>query len=199
MTKENIVLLGCGDIGPIHGTMKTYGTMVRPILATGDIRFGHCERNYSESSNVAADKAGEWGGSTADLTLGHRPLEPHMVSIFTDCGFDVVSMAGNHTMDYGEDAVLDTIALLRKKGIQVTGAGRNLQEARQPVIIEKKSVRVAFLAYCSVLKDKDAAGPQKAGVAPLRVHTSYEKTEWQPGIPPRVVTIPYEEDLEGMV
>ena len=95
--------------------------------------------------------------------------------------------------------MLDTIALFKKKGIQVIGAGRNLQEARQPAIVEKNSVRVAFLAYCSVLRKGHEAGPHKVGVAPLRVHTSYEPTEWQPGIPPRVVTVPYEEDMEGMV
>src|SRR5262249_12295524 len=37
------------------------------------------------------------------------------------------------------------------------------------------------------------------GIAPLRAHTYYQPTEFQAGIPPRVVTIPYEEDLEGMV
>ena len=187
MTKENIVLLGVGDVGPVHGAMETYSTLVRPMLATGDIRFGQCERLYSE--NV--------GNEHASVDFG--AIKPHMISIFTDSGFDVVSLAGNHTMEYGEDVVLDTIALFKKKGIQVIGAGRNLEEARQPAVIEKKGVRVAFLAYCSVLKEGYAAGPHKVGVAPLRAHTSYEPYEYQAGVPPRVVTIPYEEDLEGMV
>ena len=191
MTKDNIVLLGVGDVGPVHGAMETYSTLVRPVLATGDIRFAQCERLYSESS-ARSDNAGEWGGSLTDLSLGHRPLKTHLISIFTDCGFDVVSLAGNHTMDYGEEAVLDTIALFNKKGIQVVGAGRNLEEARQPAIIEKEGVRVAFLAYCSVLKPGYEAGPHKVGVAPLRVHTSYEPyDDFQPGVPPRVVTLPF--------
>ena len=44
-----------------------------------------------------------------------------------------------------------------------------------------------------------AAGPDKVGVAPLRAHTYYEAFDYQAGVPPRVVTVPYEEDLAGMV
>ena len=102
-------------------------------------------------------------------------------------------------MDWGEDALLDTIALFEQKNIKTIGAGRNLAEARCPAIIEKNGVRVAFLAYCSILNEGYAAGPHKAGVVPLRVHTYYEAFDYQPGVPPRVVTVPYEDDLAGMV
>ena len=187
MAKENIVLLGCGDIGPFHEPMEIYGTLARPTLATGDIRFGQCERVYSER------------GSRQLHAGSFERLKPHMASIFSDCGFNVVSLASNHTMDWGEDALLDTITLFQKKGIQPIGAGRNLQEARQPAIIEHNGVRVAFLAYCSVLKEGYAAAPHKVGIAPLRANTYYEPMEYQAGMPPRVVTIPYEDDMEGMV
>jgi poly-gamma-glutamate synthesis protein (capsule biosynthesis protein) len=89
--------------------------------------------------------------------------------------------------------------LLRSKGIKVVGAGRNLAEARAPEIIEKNGVKVAFLAYCSILQNGYAAGPASPGVAPLRVHTYYEAFDYQPGIPPRVITIPNAEDLANLV
>ena len=60
-------------------------------------------------------------------------------------------------------------------------------------------MRVAVLAYCSVLRQGYAAGPNKAGVAPLRAHTYYEAREYQAGTPPKIVSIPYEEDVEAMV
>jgi poly-gamma-glutamate synthesis protein (capsule biosynthesis protein) len=122
-----------------------------------------------------------------------------MASVFTDCDFDVVSVASNHAMDWGEVALLDTIDLLHAKGIQTVGAGRHLEAARQPVIIERHGVKVAFLAYCSVLRDGYAAASHKAGVAPLRAHTYYEPMEYQAGTPPRVVTVPYEDDLAAML
>ncbi|MGI9387426.1 MAG: CapA family protein, partial [Methyloligellaceae bacterium] len=118
--------------------------------------------------------------------------------VFEDCGFDIVSVASNHAMDWGPDALLDTMALLQDKGIRTVGGGRNLEEARKPVIVERRGVKTAFLAYCSVLREGYAAGPDTAGVAPLRAHTYYEPFDYQAGVPPRVVTVPYEEDLAAM-
>ena len=181
-----IVLFGCGDVGPIDEPMEPYSTLARPVLATADIRFAQCERIYSER------------GSFQVHGHSHTRIKPHMASVFSDCGFDVVSVASNHIMDFGEEAMLDSIENLKGRGIQVMGAGRNLEEARQAVIIERKGVKVAFLAYCSVLQTGFAAGPNKPGVAPMRAHTYYRPLNYQPGVPPRVVTIPFEEDLEGM-
>ena len=187
MAENSVTLLGCGDVGPTHGSMATYSTLVRPVLGTADLRIAQCERVYSERG--ALEIHGD----------AHSRLEPHMASVFSDCGFDVVSMAGNHAMDWGADALLDTMALLQKKGIQTVGAGRNLREARQPAVFERNGVRIEILAYCSILRENHAAGPNQAGIAPLRVHTSYEPTEYQAGVPPRVVTVPYQEDLDGML
>jgi hypothetical protein len=188
LEREGVLLLGCGDVGPIHEPLDQYTELVRPILAKAHIRFGQCERIYSERGALQVHSGGQ-----------HSRLPPHMASVFTDCGFDVVSMASNHAMDWGEEALLDTLAVLQEKGIQTVGAGRNLEEARQPAIIDRNGVRVAFLAYCSVLREGYAAGPTTGGVAPMRAHTYYEPWEYQPGTPPRVVTVPYEEDLEALL
>ena len=185
---NEVVLLGCGDVGPIHEPLEAYSTLARPTLAAADLRIAQCERVYSELGSLQVHSGGE-----------HSRLPPPMASIFTDCGFDVVSMAGNHAMDWGPEAMLDGAEVLRARGLQVVGVGRNLAEARQPAIVERKGVRIAILGYCSVLRDGYAAGPKSAGVAPLRAHTYYEPVEYQAGVPPRVVTVPYEEDLAGLV
>jgi poly-gamma-glutamate synthesis protein (capsule biosynthesis protein) len=168
--------------------MDRYGELVRDTLAGADIRFAQCERVYSERGAYQVHSNGH-----------HSRVKPHMASIFSDCGFDVVSVASNHAMDWGEDALLDSIALLQKQGHKTVGAGRNLQQARQPSILERNGVRVAFLAYCSVLNEGYAAGTDKAGIAPLRAHSYYEPAEYQPGVPPRIITVPYERDLEAML
>ena len=185
---SSVTLFGVGDVGPIHEPMDAYSTLVRPVLANAGIRFGQCERVYSERGALQLHSGG-----------AHSRVKPHMASIFTACGFDIVSVASNHGMDWGEDALLDTLELFDKKGIKTVGAGRNLEEARKPAFIEKNGVKIAFLAYCSVLNEGYAAGPKKAGIAPLRAHTYYEAVDYQAGVPPRVVTVPYEEDLEGLV
>jgi poly-gamma-glutamate synthesis protein (capsule biosynthesis protein) len=83
--------------------------------------------------------------------------------------------------------------------MQVVGAGRNLEEARRPAMVERNGVRIAVLAYCSILQTGYAADHHKAGIAPLRAHTYYEPFDYQAGVPPRVVTVPFDEDLAGLV
>jgi len=183
-----VILLGCGDVGPIHEPLEPFSSLVRPTLQQADVRVAQCERVYSDRGALQVHSGG-----------GHSRVPPRMISVFSDCSFDVVSLASNHAMDWGEDALMDTIAALQERGIQAIGAGRNLAEARQPAIIERNGVKVAILAYCSVVREGYAAGSDKAGVAPLRAHTYYEAMEYQPGTPPRVITVPFEEDLEAML
>jgi len=116
-----------------------------------------------------------------------------MAKIFTDCRFDAVTIANNHMYDFGPEALLDTRALLLGNGIQVTGAGKNLDEAREPAIVERNGITVGFLGYCSVIPNDGAARPDKAGIAPLRVRTSYDTRG--PHAPVRVTTEPDEHDL----
>lgn len=185
---DAVVLLGCGDVGPIHEPMSPYSELVRETLATADIRFAQVERVYSERGALFPGSGGR-----------HSRLAPAMASVFADCGFNVASVASNHAMDWGAEALLDTIELLRGMGVQTVGAGRSLAEARQPAIIECKGLRIALLACCSVLHEGYAAEPDKPGVAPLRVHTRYEPVDYQPGVPPRIVTMPDDEDLARLL
>lgn len=188
MNNDEVVLMGVGDVGPIHEPLERYSTLARETLSSADVRFAQVERLYSKRGALQVHSGG-----------GHSRLDPRFASVFSDCGFDVVSVASNHAMDWGEEALLDTIDLFRARGVAVVGAGRNLREARRPAILERHDVRIAVLAYCSILHDGYAAGPDKTGVAPLRAHTYYEAFDYQAGIPPRVITVPYEEDLAGMV
>lgn len=188
MAQGTVTLLGCGDVGPLHEPMAAYAELAKPVLAGADVRFGQVERVYSDRGSLQLHSGG-----------AHSRVRPHMASVFTDCGFDVVSLASNHAMDWGEDALLDTAALLRDKGMRVIGAGKDLQEARRPAVVERNGVKVAFLAYCSILQTGYAAGHDRAGIAPLRAHTYYESFDYQAGVPPRVVTVPYEEDLAGLI
>ena len=60
------VLLGVGDVGPVHGDMEDYATLVQPALDTGDIRFAQCERLYYPGDDAS---------NSIDVDLGHRPLQ----------------------------------------------------------------------------------------------------------------------------
>ena len=98
-------------------------------------------------------------------------LHPRMASIWKTAGIDIISVASNHTMDWGPEAMLDTIELFRSMGKHVIGAGKDIDEARKPAIVERNGVKIAFLGYCSVLRHGHTAGKGKAGCAPMRAHT----------------------------
>lgn len=187
MSKDSIVLLGCGDVGAMHAPTSQFSTLVRETLASGDIRFANLELVYSDK------------GSPQVHSNSRARVKPELASIITECQFDVVSIASNLALCWGPEALLDSTKLIGSKGVLATGAGKNLEEACKPAIIEREGIRVAFLAYCSVVPEGFAAGPHKPGVAPLRARTYYDGFDWQPGMPPRVVTVPYEEDMRAMV
>jgi poly-gamma-glutamate synthesis protein (capsule biosynthesis protein) len=122
-----------------------------------------------------------------------------MAQAFRSAGIDVVSIASNHTGSWGPDSVEDTAETFRALGIASVGAGRNIVEARKPAFIERSGVRMAFLGYCSVLLPQTWATETRAGAAPMRAHTFYEPKEFQPGAPPRVVTVAHAADLAALV
>ena len=84
-------------------------------------------------------------------------------------------------------------------GIQTIGAGADIGVARQPARLrDPRRARVGLLGYGSVLREGYWATAHQAGVAPVRAHTYYEAREYQAGTPPRVITVPYEEDVAAM-
>jgi len=68
-------------------------------------------------------------------------------SLLRDLGISVCSLANNHVFDAGAEAVLGTRKVLKELEIAAVGAGANLEEALQPVIIDKKGVKIGFLAF----------------------------------------------------
>ncbi len=61
-------------------------------------------------------------------------------------GFDLVSLANNHAMDYGADGLFDTMAALEAAGVAFAGAGADESSAYRPVVVEAAGLRVAFVA-----------------------------------------------------
>ncbi|MCB0033814.1 MAG: CapA family protein [Anaerolineales bacterium] len=65
-------------------------------------------------------------------------------------GFDLVSLANNHALDYGPDSLLQGMGLLAEWGIAHVGAGANKTAARAPYIVEVNGLTLAFLGYVNV-------------------------------------------------
>ena len=189
--KDTIMLLAGGDVDPIFESADQSAELILPLLREADLRFGQCERTYSERGWP------EFPGTSHGELSNHRDLK--RASIWKTAGIDIISMASNHTMDWGPEALLDTKEFFRSMGKHVIGVGKDGDEARKPALVERNGVKLAFLAYCSVLRPGHQAGQNKPGCAPMRAHSSYEPVDWQPGAPPNVLTVPYEEDLLALL
>ena len=93
---------------------------------------------------------------------------PDALPAFKAAGFDIVNLANNHILDYGQDGLLDTIKALDAKEILHTGAGKNLEEAYRPVIVEKNGIKVAFLGFSHKVPDNSwKAGKNQPGTTQL--------------------------------
>jgi poly-gamma-glutamate synthesis protein (capsule biosynthesis protein) len=82
----------------------------------------------------------------------------------TRLGADCVTLANNHALDFGPVALLDTFEYLRRAEVAWVGAGRNLDEARAPAILEKNGFRLGVIG-CSDHPPEFAAGPASPGIA----------------------------------
>lgn len=68
-----------------------------------------------------------------------------------DLGIDIVSLANNHALDYGLDALMDTFTALDDADVKYVGAGENLERAKALQIIEKGGKKIGFLAASRVI------------------------------------------------
>lgn len=72
---------------------------------------------------------------------------PEAMEILKAAGVDGVTVANNHILDYDTENFLETLDGLKQAGIAYVGGGRNIAEARKPMVLEAKGVKVAFLGY----------------------------------------------------
>lgn len=77
--------------------------------------------------------------------------DPERVGILKEMGVDIVSLANNHALDFGMDALLDTFSTLEDAGINYVGAGNNLERATSPVFYTLGGKKIAFLAASRVV------------------------------------------------
>ncbi|MBI3042627.1 MAG: CapA family protein [Betaproteobacteria bacterium] len=189
-TSSVVTLAAVGDVSTGHKPPESAFQYVTDMLRGADMRFAQVERLYTEG--------GAYQESCGCLNF-EVVQPPDTAAVFASVPFDVLSLASNHSGDWGPEAIADTVDVFRKLGIPTIGAGHNISEARACVTIEKRGLRIAFLGYCSVLLPQFWANEQRAGCAPMRAHTFYEPYEYQPGSPAHVVTIPHREDLDALV
>lgn len=144
--------------------------MVRMVF-TGDVYIGNYVSSVYQASGVegvvsehlleqlqTADLAmvnQEFAFSTRGEPMENKQytfrVEPSKVQLFTDMGLDIVSLANNHALDYGTDALLDSMDTLTQEGITYVGAGRNLAEAKTTRYFTINGKSIAILSASRVI------------------------------------------------
>ncbi|HEX2112645.1 MAG TPA: CapA family protein [Gaiellaceae bacterium] len=89
---------------------------------------------------------------------------PAAVEALTLLGVDCVTLANNHALDYGEEALRDTFEHLAAAGIRWVGAGPDLERARAPIVLEADGFRLAVVGVTDH-PAAYAAGADSPGVA----------------------------------
>ena len=92
--------------------------------------------------------------------------DPRIRSGLRIAGVDVVSLANNHSGDYGPESLLRTIDLLERGGFAVFGAGADRRRADKPAVLVRDGVTVAFVGF-NAIGETPPAGPGQPGASSL--------------------------------
>jgi poly-gamma-glutamate capsule biosynthesis protein CapA/YwtB (metallophosphatase superfamily) len=160
--------------------------MTVTVALAGDTMLGRCVARALATTPPAALVAPEVRAamSQADLVVLNleccisergRPWEapgkrfffrapPRAVELLVLLGTDCVTLANNHALDYGVDALADTLEHLAAAGIATVGVGPDLERARRPATLAADGLQVAVVGVTDHPPDF-AAGPDRPGVA----------------------------------
>lgn len=187
-------LAACGGAPSAHATTAPTATPTlaptatpdtRPITVaiTGDVMLGRSvgQRILATSDHYPFNGVSDWL-SGFDLTVGNlecvvstlgqpQPKQytfeapPQGFARLAAAGFDIVSLANNHSGDYGPVAFADMLRHLPGFGITPLGGGLNLAQAHTPVIRTVRSTTIGLLAYCEIEPQSFAATATTPGHA----------------------------------
>lgn len=179
-------LLFVGDLMLSRGVdymVKKYGggdfrypfLKIADELKKADFLFGNLEGPISDR--------GENQGSIYSFRA-----EPKAAGGLMFAGFDVMSVANNHILDWGRDALTDTISVLNINGIKSVGAGKNNEEANKPVLFVLGSppageaglpagqagLRLAVFAYTNLMPQSLEATANRPGLSSFSIEKASE-------------------------
>lgn len=160
---KEVSLIAVGDImlsRNVAQTIKNKKDKNYPFLKTsdllksGDIVFANLETSLTPGRDI---KTGE---------MVFRS-DPQMADILRQNNFSILSLANNHTPNFGQKGLNDTFKYLRDAGIAFVGAGKDANEAYKATYLEKNGFTFAFLAYTDndVIPQSYQAAQKRAGTA----------------------------------
>lgn len=189
MKGKSLTMLAVGDVILEAPQGEFYLSLAASVLRSGDVVVGQGEVAFTSR------------GINTFVEMFHPSpgCPPSNMGALASAGFNVITLAGNHIFDMGTPGIEDTIVGLKKYGIEVVGAGMNIDEARKPAIIERNGTRIGFLNYNCVGGTGQWATMSKPGCAYVHIISHYEMNGSDPGGPPDVYTFAEPRSLKAMV
>ena len=151
------------------GDIMLDGT-ARPVLQENgyDYPFVNMRPLFRDSQVVIGNLEGPLtnrGSAEQDKTYTFRSPPDKVSGALVNAGFNVVTLANNHTLDYGAEGLADTMTALSSAGILHVGAGMDLAAARRAAVMTIDGQRIAFLGYAMTLPDTFYATSTRPGTA----------------------------------
>ncbi|MBS3956424.1 MAG: CapA family protein [Clostridiales bacterium] len=125
-------------------------------LSAADVTVGNLESPLSNGGTPWPDKDVRFRG------------DPRAIEGIKASGFTFLSLANNHILDYGAEALRDTVLALDTAGVRYAGAGANRSAAWKPAVAAYGETTVAFLSFSHILPAGFIATDSRAGLAPGR-------------------------------
>jgi poly-gamma-glutamate synthesis protein (capsule biosynthesis protein) len=160
---EEVVLAFVGDVwvgGKARKIIRRDGEEalfggVSPAWERADLRLGNLESAITTRREKAFDK--RWS---------YR-MPPRIAPLLRSQGFDVLGLANNHTLDYGHEALEETLRLSEDSGLSTLGAGATEADARRGLIVDfDGGPKVGLLAYMQGYRGLKSSGWFAEGDAP---------------------------------
>ncbi len=158
---ERITLAFAGDVhfenhlAPLADRPDSLAEL-RTSLGAADLAMVNLETALTQGGSPVPGKPFTWRA------------HPGALDAVAGAGVDLVTMANNHAVDFGEVGLADTFAAIENSPIPVIGIGRDEAEAFAPEILEVRGVKVAFVSASQVVEETTsyyAAGPGTPGIA----------------------------------
>lgn len=138
-------ILIAGDFSPKYGevnelirtkTLKPFESLI-PIIQSADISIVNFESTINCPTALPLSKCGP------NLKCAEESIE-----LLAKAGFDVLTLANNHILDYGREGLEKTIATIKQSNLNYVGAGKDLESARQPLYITKDQQTIGIINSC---------------------------------------------------
>ena len=163
-------------------TTTTESTRTWTLLAGGDVLMERSERLGLDPFASITPPLGSVDLSVVnvEMAISDRGAPHHKTYVFrappsaagriADGGVRVANLANNHAMDYGADALSDTIDLLEGAGVVTVGAGRDIDEAyRYRILTTAGGLNVAFVGASLIVPSNFTAGSSTPGIASAHI------------------------------